>query len=478
MERPSDWSALGLGGDPTPGDPVIVRDGGFHYREIAAQARRAHDTLTLLEAGASAGSKSVSALLENSLEIAAQLLTVSTRYQAAGDALVDYSFMLDQVQATTIQALNSARYAQEDVDDNHRQADMYARLAEELVSEEQAEERSYYLRLEANRREEADDARIRVATQRELVAQAIVDRDTAANIAISRIEGVTAGDGLNDTWWDDWGAKLVAFLTDIAEVISAIAGILALLALFIPILGPALAGVLTIIAAVTAIVGALGNIALAATGERSWTAAVISIVGAVLACVGLGALKGSFGALKGALGGFKAAGGVKGFGGIAGLGKATLGNLTSALMTGMAKAAMRIVPSLRAMTGKTVLKGPLSDFIKTQALRRTTKLLDPIEGFHDVFCHGEPTGVLGELGQNVSASELADLIRATGSWDGVESIRLVSCQTGSGPFAQELADALGVPVLAPLKDVWSSGSGANLMESARKIADMVMRYPQ
>jgi hypothetical protein len=31
MVRPSDWSALDLGSDPTPGDPDLVRGGGNNY---------------------------------------------------------------------------------------------------------------------------------------------------------------------------------------------------------------------------------------------------------------------------------------------------------------------------------------------------------------------------------------------------------------------------------------------------------------
>ena len=52
---------------------------------------------------------------------------------------------------------------------------------------------------------------------------------------------------------------------------------LAIVVAFIPIVGTALAGVLIVIAAVAAIVSALANITLAATGERSWAEAGIAI---------------------------------------------------------------------------------------------------------------------------------------------------------------------------------------------------------
>jgi hypothetical protein len=93
-------------------------------------------------------------------------------------------------------------------------------------------------------------------------------------------------------------------------MISTIAGILAIVVAFIPIVGTALAGVLIVIAAVAAIVSAVANIALAATGERSWAEAGIAIAGAALSVIGLGgAAKAAMGLAKGIAkaGGFKQA---------------------------------------------------------------------------------------------------------------------------------------------------------------------------
>ena len=73
---------------------------------------------------------------------------------------------------------------------------------------------------------------------------------------------------------------------------------------------------------------------------------------------------------------------------------------------------------------------------------------------------------------------LADIIRNGGQWDGQEAIRLVSCETGSGPFSQELANLLGVDVMAPVREVWSSNSGKNLMEGLKRKAELVIRHPE
>ncbi len=88
MSRPYDWSPLGLAGDPTPGDPVVVRAGGVHYRDVSGSLGRATATMEVMDAGVSSGSQSVAALLEGSVELAAQIGKAKARYQAAGDALV------------------------------------------------------------------------------------------------------------------------------------------------------------------------------------------------------------------------------------------------------------------------------------------------------------------------------------------------------------------------------------------------------
>ena len=106
---------------------------------------------------------------------------------------------------------------------------------------------------------------------------------------------------------------------------STIAGTLALLVCWIPVVGQALAAALLLVSTVSALVAAVANVILATAGEQPWTAAIVSIVGAALACVGLGALKGAFGGLKVAAGAWKTAGGA------ADLGGATLKNFTTSL---------------------------------------------------------------------------------------------------------------------------------------------------
>jgi hypothetical protein len=78
---------------------------------------------------------------------------------------------------------------------------------------------------------------------------------------------------------------------------------------------------------------------------------------------------------------------------------------------------------------------------------------------YTVVIHGDPTttGMQDRSGDwtDYDASQLAHAIRSDPGWDGQEPIRLVSCETGktpadgSAPYAQNLADELGVDVSAP-----------------------------
>ncbi|MER7014922.1 hypothetical protein ABT324_26125 [Saccharopolyspora sp. NPDC000359] len=81
-----------------------------------------------------------------------------------------------------------------------------------------------------------------------------------------------------------------------------------------------------------------------------------------------------------------------------------------------------------------------------------------------VEVHGSPDGVEFR-GQQLSAKELAEIIKAAPGYDPGTPIRLLSCKTGadtpdgSPNFAQQLSKELGVEVLAPNKDAWVDNFG-------------------
>ncbi|GAB7043609.1 MULTISPECIES: hypothetical protein [Catenuloplanes] len=99
----------------------------------------------------------------------------------------------------------------------------------------------------------------------------------------------------------------------------------------------------------------------------------------------------------------------------------------------------------------------------------------PVPGYHDVVVHGEPNGLfhpglVGADGDDYPSNwthpgQIADAIRNNPHYDG-GPVRLVSCHTGrvdadaGVPAAgQQVADALGVPVMAPTDAVGTQRPG-------------------
>lgn len=282
--RPADWSPVGLDSDPTPGDPVLVLSGGQDYLEVAGAIDDAAAAMARLDVSGTI-SQAVDALMETKEDTVSEIRRAHSRYQATGEALVDYAGALERAQTATLAALERARQARAAADDAAGSRDRFQDLADGATDAET--KREYQQQADAAG-SSADDANRRVSSARSDIESAVNDRDRAAGDAVSRIEDITSGDDLNDSWWDDWGSKVVAAIADVADMVSTIAGLLAVVVAFIPVVGTALAGVLIVVAAVAAIVSALANITLAATGERSWADAGIAIAGAALSVIGLG----------------------------------------------------------------------------------------------------------------------------------------------------------------------------------------------
>ena len=285
MTRPSDWSPVGLDADPTPGDPVLVLSGGQEYLEVAESIDNAASSMSRLDVDGTI-SQAVDALMATKEDTVGEIRKAHGRYVAAGEALVGYASSLERVQSETLTALDRARDAQDQVQAASGSKDRWQDLADGAKDEA---EKAEYEQKAQQAGGDADQAAGIISSAKSSVESAVSDRDRAAEHAIDRIEEITSSDDLNDSWWDDWGSKLVAAIADIADMISTIAGILAIIVAFIPVVGTALAGVLIVIAAVAAIVSAVANITLAATGERSWAEAGLAIAGAALSLIGLGA---------------------------------------------------------------------------------------------------------------------------------------------------------------------------------------------
>ncbi|WP_170044649.1 polymorphic toxin-type HINT domain-containing protein [Luteimicrobium subarcticum] len=276
---------MGLDIDPTPGEPVLVLAGGRDYLDVASAIDDAASALDRLSVDGTV-SAAVDAVMDRKEDVIADIRQAHGRYEAAGNALVTYAGVLDRVQSDTLAALNKAIAALDESADATGTKSRWQQLADDA---QDPHEKTVYQHKADAAGDQVTAAHGVVNAAKGDIDTAVSDRDRAADNAISQITDIAAHDDLNDSWWDDWGSKVVAAIADIADVISTIAGILAIVVAFIPVVGTALAGVLLVVAAVAAIVSALANIALAATGERSWLDAGIAIAGAALSVIGLGA---------------------------------------------------------------------------------------------------------------------------------------------------------------------------------------------
>ena len=306
---------------------MVVRAGGTDYVGVADAIRRCADSLRALDAGGSRGSESVEALLEARDDILSKVEVAEGRYRAAGNALVEYAGALERAQTDSLNALAAARSAQQDVDEAVGRAGRMRESAGEYPEQgDGADDRARYERAATAADGDAEVARGRVRAQRQVILNAMGERDAAAVKAMSAIDGA-GGDGLGDSWWDDWGSKVASWVAAVCDMISAVTGVLGLLVCWIPVIGQALAGVLFAVSAITGIVAAIGHALRWWYGEESLVAALVSVVFAALGRLGLAGMRGTMAGVRssfanlcalgekgheGLVGGIKALGGLRG----------------------------------------------------------------------------------------------------------------------------------------------------------------------
>ena len=110
------------------------------------------------------------------------------------------------------------------------------------------------------------------------------------------------------------------------------------------------------------------------------------------------------------------------------------------------------------------LKNGFSCFPEGDVLNTNIKEVAELDGFFDVGMHGTSTAVgFGSEKTNMSARTLAAIIYHSKGYNG-QKIRLLSCSTGrivgdEYCFAEELANALGVEVIAPDDILYISSKG-------------------
>ncbi|MGH3831272.1 MAG: putative T7SS-secreted protein [Pseudonocardiaceae bacterium] len=284
--RPVDWSPL-VGSDPVPGEPDQVEELGRHYQRVASAISDAATKLRQIAERQDMQSEAVDTFRGTAREVADDISRAHERYDGVGRALISYAPELRDAQSESAAALAQAKEAEK----AQATANQLAQAAQSRINaaaegaDTTAEQGAHRRALTA-----ADTAGDDLAAARRRLNRATDARDTAAQRAMRLVENVKDSGDLNDSWWDRWGAKIVKAIVKIADVVAVVAGVLALLVGWIPVIGQALAGILVTIALVASVVSLLGNIALAATGDGEWSDVAWSALGVLSFGVGRAAV--------------------------------------------------------------------------------------------------------------------------------------------------------------------------------------------
>jgi hypothetical protein len=297
--RPVDWFPL-ADSDPVPGDPERVEQLGRHYQRVAAAISDAASKLRRIGELQGMRSEAVAAFRDRAREVAGDISRAHERYDGVGRALTGYAPELRDAQFESAAALVQARRAEEDLATARRLVHAArARLDAAPAGIDTVADRGDHRRALAAAEVAQDD----LAAARRRLSRAMECRDAAAWRALRLVEEVKDSGGLNDSWWDDWGAKIVQVIVKVADVVAVVAGVLALFVGWIPVIGQALAAILGTVALVASVVSLLGTITLAATGDGEWSEVACSALGVLSFGVGraaVGALRVSALGVRGA----------------------------------------------------------------------------------------------------------------------------------------------------------------------------------
>jgi hypothetical protein len=269
------------------GDPGVVNSMADHYESVAASIRGAATRLRSLDAGSSS-SDALDAFLAKAQQVSASLGKAEGRYGETGSALKAYASELSLAQEAAAPALANHRDAVDDLAAAERLVERYEQLA--LVATDEVTKQEH-LDQAAAQRAKGNDARGRVALYARRLADAHASVETAATVAIAKIDDAT-DDGLDDTVWDDlggaWDAGFAAFqawmeendswISTVLDVLSVVGFALGLVAMFVP-------GLNVIVVLVMVSIVAL-SFARAAAGTATWNDFWLSTVSLVTFGIG------------------------------------------------------------------------------------------------------------------------------------------------------------------------------------------------
>ncbi|MGK9149412.1 hypothetical protein KXS11_17385 [Plantibacter flavus] len=221
---------------PIAGDPGTIRTWAGTYGGIADTIVAAAGQLQSIELGEQT-SLAVVEYRNNAEYLGENIALTEPRYRAVQEALDYYATELEAAQQDERDAIAAAEAA----DSEHASANTdYLEKFDLATTAATAAAADPTQTGAAEARETSNAAWYRLERARIAQSQAQVDLENASiraenagRTAASMITTAVDGDGMNDTWWDDWGKVVYDVLTVIGVVVLVIAAVLAIAALVV-----------------------------------------------------------------------------------------------------------------------------------------------------------------------------------------------------------------------------------------------------
>ena len=209
-----DWTPVGYGSHPIPGDADEVAQGAREFRQTAGYLRTAASGLERLESQDDTISEAVDALDHDMRQVISTLWSALDRYETAAGALDAYAPVLLRAQEQAEAALQAATEARREMQQSASTArHLYQQYATTL-DPHRWQEITHDIRT-ANARTESANASYTDATRR--IQDAIHLRDAAGDRAAALIQDSIDDSSLNDSLAD----RLKELVGDIADFVEA-----------------------------------------------------------------------------------------------------------------------------------------------------------------------------------------------------------------------------------------------------------------
>lgn len=216
MTRPQDWSALGWGSDPVPGDPGTVATVASKYRSTADAVSQASTNLARLDMSENK-SLGLATVLDQIKAVRTQLDDVESRVDGAAAALEYYAPRLGDAQRLSLEALSDAEAARQAAQSSQRHRDD---AASDYYGTNDPAQRDAAKDRYNSYNQQVREANRELASAKEKLRKAIEERDAAAKTATDSLQSIDQSSPVHDNlvdYFNEWANKLLDFWDQYVE---------------------------------------------------------------------------------------------------------------------------------------------------------------------------------------------------------------------------------------------------------------------